>query len=449
MKSLKIVVLVSMIAVMVIATGCGPAPTPTPKPTVPPPTVLPTQPPTPVPTATPVPPTATPTPVPPQATAISNATLRQGPSANAAAVGKPMPKDTTAVVIGKSGDGKWLQLAYPDAEHPSWALASFFKITGALDWVAVIVPTATPTRAPGAASPTRAAAAATRTPTVAPIPPARGILAYVSYDAVNQTFNLNNFALSSSTGAPFKQLGSQPGDVTDHTNAAPFAWAPNGAKIAYVLGPLGATDFLKITDGSGAEMYSFGHASIFSPSFSPDSRSLVYVGVEANGAQNLCTIDFAGRRNCEFFRARENGGARESFRGAVWGKWIYFVSNFTGAFEIWRLNADGTGPMQLTQDKRENGSPAVSPDGSRIAYYSKQADGSYQIFIANADGSGARKLTASGNNFSPVFSQDGNWLAYYSSSFGDIYMIDKNGNNNQPLTKCPPEQRCQLPGAWR
>jgi TolB protein len=69
--------------------------------------------------------------------------------------------------------------------------------------------------------------------------------------------------------------------------------------------------------------------------------------------------------------------------------------------------------------------------------------------VANADGSSPRKLTNAGNNFTPTWSPDGNWIAFASTRGGrlDVYIVDKNGNNVQPLTDKFGE--AQLPGSWR
>ncbi|MBI3537181.1 MAG: PD40 domain-containing protein [Chloroflexi bacterium] len=440
--------LIAVCGLTALISACA-SPTPTPRPAPPQPTAAPTQPPTAAPTATPVPPTATLTPVPLQATAKQQVNLRQGPSDKFPLAGK-MPKDTAAIVLGKSEDGKWLQLAYPDAAHASWVLASFVNVSGALDQVAVVVPTATATPTKGTPLATRAATVAPKPPTLAAIPAPRGFLSFVTFDPTAQTFNFNNFSFSDKTFAPFQQLGPQPGDITSSTNESPIGWAPDGSAAAFVFGPLGASDFLRIMDRNGNVKTSFGHAEVLSPSWSPNSQELAYIGKEVNGAQSIFVVTFDLKRQ-ERMPARMNAGLTETLRGVSWGKFIYFVSNYSGTFEIWKMNGDfnAGSAVQLTNDKRENGSPAESPDGTKIAYYSKQADNSYQIMIANADGSSPRKLTVIGNNFTPVWSPDGNWLAYFSTTTNDIMLIDKNGNNNQPLAKCPPQLRCQLPASWR
>ena len=41
---------------------------------------------------------------------------------------------------------------------------------------------------------------------------------------------------------------------------------------------------------------------------------------------------------------------------------------FSRAGDIWTMNPDGTGPLNLTNDAAMQGSPAWSPDGGRIAF---------------------------------------------------------------------------------
>jgi len=182
---------------------------------------------------------------------------------------------------------------------------------------------------------------------------------------------------------------------------------------------------------------------------------VAYIGLDNDyGTQLIYAINVDDRqRPFNPFGARYDDQRKvgEVFRGVAWGKtYILFVSNFSGAFEIWRLNGDLTGPQQITNDKRENISPAWSPDGKYFAYSSKQVNGTYQIVVRNADGSNPRSLTNSGDNFSPTWSPDGNWIAFMSNRGGkmDIWVMNKNGGSVQLLTNKFDGQG-QLPGSWR
>jgi WD40 repeat protein len=388
--------------------------------------------------------------VPAQATTKQQVNVRQGPGLQFPLAGK-MPNNTSAMILGKSEDGKWFQVAFPDAAHPGWVSAAFVNVTGPVDQLPVVAVAPPPTPTPGAVVvATRAPAA---TPTQA-VPPARGIVGFVSYERSSASYSLNNVAVDSHSISGFKLLGPQPFDLQQFTNAAPFAWAPNGSgQAAYVFGrfgdPKSSPNILRVTHRDGTDRQDLdSHQGISSPVWSPDGKTIAYIGMDNDyRTQFIYRINAGGGSPERFFAARGN----ESFRGLAYGKWLLFVSNFTGTHEIWRLNLDGSGAMQLTNDNRENGSPAWSPDGTKFAYYSKQVDGSYQIMVANFDGSNPRKLTNAGNNFTPTWSPDGNWIAFASTRGGgqmQVYIMDRNGGNVQVLTDKNPSES-QMPGSWR
>jgi dipeptidyl aminopeptidase/acylaminoacyl peptidase len=61
---------------------------------------------------------------------------------------------------------------------------------------------------------------------------------------------------------------------------------------------------------------------------------------------------------------------------------------------IYRINADGTGQVQLTFGERGEGSPRWSPDGRQIAFTTRRdPDANNQIYLLNVDGGEARRLT--------------------------------------------------------
>jgi hypothetical protein len=60
------------------------------------------------------------------------------------------------------------------------------------------------------------------------------------------------------------------------------------------------------------------------------------------------------------------------------GKYIYFNSDRDGKYmQIWRMNADGSHPEQVTSDEANNWTPHPSPDGKSIAFltYDKSVTG--------------------------------------------------------------------------
>ena len=457
MKLRHTLYVVALLLIVLTLSACGSTPTPTPLPTVPPAPTLPPSPtppkPTPLPTAippTPMPPTATP--IPAQATSKQEVNVRKGPGVQFDIAGK-LPNNKTAVILGKSEDGKWYQIAFPDAANPSWVSVAFVNVTGPVDQLPIVAVARPPT-------PTIVAAAArTRTPVVTAtiaVPAPKGVLSFVSYDMSSQSYSVNNFRFDGRNIAGFNLLGISPADITPlATNTAPFAWSPDGTKAVYVLSPSRTKNALRLFDQAGPRDL-FSHDAVASPIWLLDGQTIAYIGVD-NGVQTIYTIPSQGGTPRKFLQ--DPTRAPENYRGLAWCKqWLVFASNSSGSSEIWRANSDGSGAMQITSDKRENSAPVCSPDGTKLAYTSKQLNGSYQIVVANVDGTNPRPLTNAGINFTPAWSPDGNWIAFASNRAGgrlEVYIMDRNGGNVQLLTDkygldCnQPQCGNQLPGSWR
>jgi TolB protein len=115
---------------------------------------------------------------------------------------------------------------------------------------------------------------------------------------------------------------------------------------------------------------------------------------------------------------------------------IYFVSSRNGHKEIWGMDYDGENQHQITHLNSISLSPAISPDGSRIAF-SSLVKGGWDIEMYSLD---LNRLVAfprmSGTNLSPSWSPDGTKLAFSSSRSGDpeIYISDSTGRNLRRMT---------------
>ena len=115
-----------------------------------------------------------------------------------------------------------------------------------------------------------------------------------------------------------------------------------------------------------------------------------------------------------------------------------------GSSQIYTMMADGTAPKQITNSSffslsNENWNPAFSPDGTRIAYASKRTD-SFDIYTMNPDGIGQIQLTNSpGNDIFPSWSPDGRRIAFGSLRDGneEIYVMNADGTQPTRLTNNP------------
>ena len=76
------------------------------------------------------------------------------------------------------------------------------------------------------------------------------------------------------------------------------------------------------------------------------------------------------------------------------GKQIVFATNrgFGGGYEIYKMNADGSGATHLTANLAFDYSPVWSPDGSTILFMS-QRDGNAGIYAMDPDFSDPFNLT--------------------------------------------------------
>jgi Tol biopolymer transport system component len=114
---------------------------------------------------------------------------------------------------------------------------------------------------------------------------------------------------------------------------------------------------------------------------------------------------------------------------------IAFVSNRDGNYEIYIMNADGSGQTRLTNTPAEDRYPSWSPDGRRIAFASDR-DGNMEIYVMNADGSGQTRLTNTpAYDGDPTWSPDGTRIAFASTQDvrSDIWVMNADGSNQVKL----------------
>ena len=115
---------------------------------------------------------------------------------------------------------------------------------------------------------------------------------------------------------------------------------------------------------------------------------------------------------------------------------VVFASDRDGDFEIFLMNANGSGPTQLTDDPDTDAYPKVSNDGTKIAFLSTRGSNA-DLYVMDADGENVRQVTSSSGT--PVYyswSPDDTRIAFRDNRSGndEIYTIKADGSDEKRLT---------------
>jgi uncharacterized protein YjdB len=120
------------------------------------------------------------------------------------------------------------------------------------------------------------------------------------------------------------------------------------------------------------------------------------------------------------------------------GSRIAFVSTRDGNSEIYVMDADGANLTRVTNDPQPDGHPVFTADGTGLVFQSQRI-GKPEIFSTGLDGNGVKALTADSLNQTPAVSPDGATIAYASSrnKNWDIWLMGRDGGNQRNFTKSP------------
>jgi dipeptidyl aminopeptidase/acylaminoacyl peptidase len=281
--------------------------------------------------------------------------------------------------------------------------------------------------------------------------------------------------------------GMVPEDVYELTGAGDPRVSPDGGTVAYSVWRIDkdaneyrGSIWLAAVDGSTPpRQFTAGEKRDASPRWSPDGSLLVFTSKRGDEkTMQLYVMPVAGGE------ARKLTNCKEDVTDPRWspdGRRIAFVSRVPdAAYEeeddkkrkprrftrlkykldsvgwtadrpqhIFVVPADGSGePVQLASGDFEEGAPAWSPDGSKIAFASARhpdwdIDPIQDIYVIAADGSGEPERVTSGDGAcdNPAFSADGSRIAFhfYPAVFDDpkhvqIAVIGANGSDRRVLT---------------
>jgi hypothetical protein len=180
------------------------------------------------------------------------------------------------------------------------------------------------------------------------------------------------------------------------------AWSPDGTKIAFQSDRDGLLKiYVMKANGAGVTLLTktlFSQCTHVTP-YCPAARSPAW---SPNGAKIAFAHRFGdfGAASLDVMNADGSGITRITGAGFThrvsWSRTgkIAFDA-YSGNNEIFVVKPDGTGLIQLTHNTATDDEPSWSPDGTSIAFVSNRA-GTFEIYAMNANGSGVTQLTQSG-----------------------------------------------------
>jgi len=155
--------------------------------------------------------------------------------------------------------------------------------------------------------------------------------------------------------------------------------SPDGKQIAFSASSAtsrGSQVYLANADGSNVRLMVSETPSYFH-GWSPGGKYLAYVHQHpgANGAPANYDIFRIPAAGGESLQLDSNPGYDDGPDYSPDGKWIYFNSDRSGGWDVWRIPADGAGPAdqkaeQVTSDELEDWFPHPSPDSKWLLFLS-------------------------------------------------------------------------------
>ncbi|HMF55023.1 MAG TPA: protein kinase [Pyrinomonadaceae bacterium] len=213
--------------------------------------------------------------------------------------------------------------------------------------------------------------------------------------------------------APAGRSISQAQQITSGTGRYySFSWTPDG-RIVYTSRSAGNRDiWIMDADGSHQRQLTNDAASDYQPSATPDGRYIFFIS-DRSGAPNIWRMDASGANQRQMTRGNNEGALHCSPAG----DWIVYTSWNTGNPALWKIPVEGGEPVQVTNKFAMR--PAVSPDGKYIAcfYWDQQLASPVRLVVLDF-ATGEIVKTFDAPSGLARWTQDGRGLAYLDERGG-------------------------------
>ena len=200
------------------------------------------------------------------------------------------------------------------------------------------------------------------------------------------------------------------------------AYSPDGQRIAFTRGSgLARELWVMSADGTSQVQVTSNSSGDNAPEWSPDGRHIAVARFAPDFTVDIWVVNVEG---VEADLQLTDDPDFDSF--PAWspdGEWIAFSSDREGHQAVWRIRADGTGPLErLTPPEMEAGTPEWSHDGKSIAFADNgcgTCDESDIWVLKLTDGKLTQVTDTPDNELFPDWSPDDKWLVYERAEIVD------------------------------
>ncbi|NJN93991.1 MAG: hypothetical protein HC875_07785, partial [Anaerolineales bacterium] len=258
----------------------------------------------------------------------------------------------------------------------------------------------------------------TATPRASLVTSLQGIIAYPAFG--DGTYDLYFGDASTGQSQFFRRGASQP------------AFNALGTRIAF-LSWEGRTRGILTTSRNGDNEILISNAPEDKlPTWSPDGRTvLFFTRRSGDRASEL----YQTQADAAFTRAEDQRYLGEG-EYPSWGATNQVAFRAKGRNGVGlRLASGNLNDIVTITDRDDDTAPALSSDGQQLVFMSRR-DGNWEIYLINADGSGLIRLTDDpAQDGLPTWSPDGRAIAYVSNTGGEwaIWAVTPNGQERRKI----------------
>jgi Tol biopolymer transport system component len=269
-----------------------------------------------------------------------------------------------------------------------------------------------------------------------PSVPMRDFNGVVSHDGKHIAFLRES---SNSAGDLFVSAGdgSNPRQITfDYRRIRGIAWAPNDRSLVFASNRGGADGLWQVSVHGGApiELAAKGDEISF-PSLSVDGFALAYTATKVNS--NIWRLPLLASKNLsrpvpKLLIASE--GRNDSPRYSPDGRKIAFVSDRSGAWEIWICDSEGNNLRQITSFGGPMvGTPHWSSDSSSIVFDTRPNGRSLIYAVTLDDGNPTVVIDDGFEDKKPNWSRNGRSIYYTSNRNGGFQLWRSGLHGERPI----------------